>query len=114
MPQGGEIMITARPFPGVSEDTDWCEITIADTGQGIAREDRDKIFNPFFTTKTGGTGLGLAIVYRIIEDHRGTITVDSVPGKGTQFSSGFRWSKNRFTRTLKNDTGAGAEEAELI
>ena len=63
----------------------WCEITIADTGQGIAREDRDKIFNPFFTTKTGGTGLGLAIVYRIIEDHRGTITVDSVPGKGTQF-----------------------------
>ncbi len=69
----------------MDDDTVWCEIIIADTGQGIAHDDQDKIFNPFFTTKTGGTGLGLAIVYRIIEDHRGTITVDSEPGKGTQF-----------------------------
>lgn len=84
MPQGGEITVTARPFSR-EDDTRGCEIVIADSGQGIAREDRDKIFNPFFTTKTGGTGLGLAIVYRIIEDHRGTITVDSVPNKGTQF-----------------------------
>lgn len=85
MPQGGEIMVTARPFSRANEDTDWCEIIIADTGQGIARDDWDRIFDPFFTTKTRGTGLGLAIVYRIIEDHRGTITVDSVPGKGTTF-----------------------------
>jgi two-component system sensor histidine kinase PilS (NtrC family) len=105
MPQGGEIMVTARPFPDVSEDTDWCEITIADTGQGIAREDRDKIFNPFYTTKTGGTGLGLAIVYRIIEDHRGTITVDSVPGKGTQFSIRLPISEEPVYTTLKNETG---------
>ncbi len=105
MPQGGEIMVTARPFPDLSEDTDWCEITIADTGQGIAREDRDKIFNPFYTTKTGGTGLGLAIVYRIIEDHRGTITVDSVPGKGTQFSIRLPVSEEPVYTTLKNDTG---------
>ena len=105
MPQGGEIMVTARPFPDVSEDTDWCEITIADTGQGIAREDRDKIFNPFYTTKTGGTGLGLAIVYRIIEDHRGTIIVDSVPGKGTQFSIRLPISEEPVYTTLKNDTG---------
>jgi two-component system sensor histidine kinase PilS (NtrC family) len=105
MPQGGEIMVTARPFPDVNEDTDWCEITIADTGQGITREDRDKIFNPFYTTKTGGTGLGLAIVYRIIEDHRGTITVDSVPGKGTQFSIRLPISEEPVYTTLKNDTG---------
>jgi signal transduction histidine kinase len=85
MPKGGEITVTERSIPGANEETDWCEIIIADTGQGISRDDRDRIFNPFFTTKTGGTGLGLAIVYRIIEDHRGTITVDSVPGKGTQF-----------------------------
>jgi len=85
MPEGGEISITASPFSQVADDTVWCEIVIADTGQGIALEDKDKIFNPFFTTKTGGTGLGLAIVYRIIEDHKGTIVVDSSPGKGTKF-----------------------------
>jgi two-component system sensor histidine kinase PilS (NtrC family) len=85
MPQGGEVVITARPFMRESDGSSWWEIRITDTGQGIAIDDRDKIFNPFFTTKTGGTGLGLAIVYRIIEDHRGTITVDSVPGRGTQF-----------------------------
>ena len=83
MPQGGEITVTARPFSRADDDLDWCEIIITDTGQGIAQEDRDSIFNPFFTTKTGGTGLGLSIVYRIIEDHQGTITVDSEPGKGT-------------------------------
>jgi len=85
MPQGGEIKVTARPFIREYDNTSWWEISIADTGQGISLEDRDKIFTPFFTTKTGGTGLGLAIVYRIIEDHRGTITVDSMPGRGTQF-----------------------------
>jgi two-component system sensor histidine kinase PilS (NtrC family) len=85
MPQGGDIVITAKPFIRENDATSWWEINITDTGQGIAVEDRDKIFNPFFTTKTGGTGLGLAIVYRIIDDHQGTITVDSSPGKGTQF-----------------------------
>ncbi len=114
MPQGGEIVVTARPFIQENDDTSWWEIIIADTGQGIAYEDRDKIFNPFFTTKTGGTGLGLAIVYRIIEDHRGTITMDSVPGKGTQFiitlpmieGSAYRANKNNTeqaqTRTRRN------------
>jgi len=104
MPQGGEIIITARPFSGVHDDMDWCEIIIADTGEGIARDDRDRIFNPFFTTKTGGTGLGLAIVYRIIQDHRGTITVESVPGKGTQFIIRLPIIEEPVYTTLKNNT----------
>ena len=61
-----------------------CLVTIADTGRGIEGEDLAKIFDPFFTTKTEGTGLGLAIAYRIIDDHGGSIAVDSEPGKGTQ------------------------------
>ena len=65
MPEGGEIAVTARPFFHADDDAAWCEIIIADTGQGICQEDRDKIFDPFFTTKTGGTGLGLAIVPKI-------------------------------------------------
>ncbi len=80
MPNGGKIMVSA-----ISLSSKICEIIISDTGMGIGRAFLDKIFDPFFTTKTGGTGLGLAIVYRIIEDHGGTITVDSVQGKGTQF-----------------------------
>jgi two-component system sensor histidine kinase PilS (NtrC family) len=104
MPQGGEIVMGARPFTRANDDTSWWEISIADTGRGIAYDDRDKIFNPFFTTKTGGTGLGLAIVYRIIEDHRGTITVDSVPGKGTQFIIRLPKVEDPAYRTMQNDT----------
>jgi two-component system sensor histidine kinase PilS (NtrC family) len=85
MPNGGEIIVTATPFSPLDDDTIWCEISIADTGAGIARESLSKIFDPFFTTKERGTGLGLAIAYRIIEDHGGMIVVDSEPGKGAQF-----------------------------
>jgi two-component system, NtrC family, sensor histidine kinase PilS len=84
MPTGGTLAITAVPYsPGENKAT-MCLITIADTGRGIEGEDLAKIFDPFFTTKTEGTGLGLAIAYRIIDDHGGSIAVDSEPGKGTQ------------------------------
>jgi two-component system sensor histidine kinase PilS (NtrC family) len=83
MQGGGTIAISAVPFSFVDDDTVWCELNVSDTGQGIAREYLEKIFDPFFTTKTGGTGLGLAIVYRIIEEHGGTISVESELGRGT-------------------------------
>ena len=105
MPQGGEITVTTRLFSRAKDDPDLCEIIITDTGQGIAQEDRDRIFNPFFTTKTGGTGLGLSIVYRIIEDHQGTITVDSAPGKGTQFIIRLPISEEPVSMLAKNKTG---------
>jgi signal transduction histidine kinase len=59
---------------------------VRDTGIGIAREDLDHIFEPFFSRKTGGTGLGLATTARIVEDHKGTIDVLSQRGKGTTFT----------------------------
>ncbi len=61
-------------------------IEVQDDGEGIQEEDINKIFYPFFSTKTGGSGLGLAIVYRIVEDHGGTIRVQSGPGTGTRFT----------------------------
>jgi len=60
-------------------------ITIRDTGKGIGPEDLSNIFDPFFTTKESGTGLGLAITHGIIEQHNGSITVDSKLGEGTTF-----------------------------
>ncbi|HSQ78097.1 MAG TPA: ATP-binding protein, partial [Nitrospirota bacterium] len=85
MPNGGAMTIGATPVSFGEVDSAWCEIVIADTGQGISREHLAKIFDPFFTTKIGGTGLGLAIAYRIIEDHGGTIAVETEEGKGTKF-----------------------------
>ncbi len=66
----------------------WVEMEFADTGCGISKENLDKIFNPFFTTKRpgGGVGLGLSIAHKIVENHKGKITVDSKEGQGTVFT----------------------------
>jgi len=60
-------------------------IVIKDTGVGIAPENMDRLFEPFFTTKKNGTGLGLAITRRIIEEHHGSITVESQANQGAAF-----------------------------
>jgi two-component system NtrC family sensor kinase len=65
---------------------DYIEINISDTGCGISKEDISKIFEPFFSTKgQKGTGLGLAVIWGIVDNHNGTINVESEVGKGTTF-----------------------------
>lgn len=61
-------------------------IEVTDTGRGIAPEDISKVFEPYYSTKETGTGLGLAIVKKVIDDHGGTITVNSKIGSGTTFT----------------------------
>lgn len=61
-------------------------VTVEDTGAGIPEDQADKIFAPFYSTKLKGTGLGLAIVNQLVELHRGSVIVKSVPGEGTVFS----------------------------
>lgn len=64
----------------------YLRLRITDTGIGIAPEDLPRVFEPFFTTKANGTGLGLAVTRRIIEEHNGSIQVESESGKGTTFT----------------------------
>ncbi len=71
----------------VGGQREYIEIKISDTGCGIAKEDLSKIFEPFFSTKgQKGTGLGLAVIWGIIDNHNGTINVESEPDKGTVFT----------------------------
>ena len=60
-------------------------VCVKDTGEGISPENLNKVFDPYFTTKTQGTGLGLATVFSILRRHGGVVTVDSLPGKGSEF-----------------------------
>ncbi|MBN2105963.1 MAG: PAS domain S-box protein [Deltaproteobacteria bacterium] len=64
----------------------WVVLKIADEGCGIKRSEINSIFDPFFTTKDAGSGLGLSIVYKIIQEHKGAIDVESEEGKGAVFS----------------------------
>jgi PAS domain S-box-containing protein len=91
MPQGGTLTIASRL--DISESSDphsngFVEISISDTGFGIPSKDIPKIFDPFFTTKDidKGTGLGLTVSHRIVEDHGGTIDVESKVNEGTRFT----------------------------
>lgn len=86
MPTGGELhMLTDRRH---REQRDWLTISLSDTGTGIAPENLQRVFEPFFTTrsKDGGTGLGLSVTYGIITDHGGFIDVESQVGKGSTFT----------------------------
>lgn len=96
MPSGGRLKFKARNVeiddrfsrnvPGAEAGPHVC-VTVSDNGEGILPELIDRVFDPFFTTKTGGkgTGLGLSTVMGIVKGHRGFLTVDSEPNRGTEF-----------------------------
>jgi signal transduction histidine kinase len=80
MPEGGSLRVS------VEEDRKMAVVRIADEGTGIPPEIREKIFDLYFTTKSGGSGIGLAMTYRILQLHHGSIDVQSKVGRGTEFS----------------------------
>jgi two-component system, NtrC family, sensor histidine kinase AtoS len=81
--QGGTLAVRVAPYYAL-QGRPQVEVTISDNGPGIPDEIRDRIFEPFITTKSQGTGLGLAITKRIVTAHRGSITLNTFPG-GTVF-----------------------------
>lgn len=85
MPQGGVLTARTAALPyGV-------RLEVADTGTGLTPEECERLFTPYYTTKTHGTGLGLAIVQSVVSDHKGRIAVESAPGKGTTFRIELGW-----------------------
>jgi signal transduction histidine kinase len=79
MPTGGTLTIRTR------RDDGEVIIEVADTGTGLTREECERIFTPYYTSKQHGSGLGLAIVQSVVSDHGGRISVQSEPGRGTNF-----------------------------
>jgi signal transduction histidine kinase len=84
-PKAGSVRVSAQCAR--EGETNFLAIRVADTGEGIRAEGRDKIFLPFFTTKKSGTGLGLALVQKIVVSHNGRIALEeSAPAQGATFS----------------------------
>jgi signal transduction histidine kinase len=109
MPHGGRLYVS------LSHDapTDFIDLTVRDTGTGMTPETMRRIFEPYFTTKSGpddsgkgGSGLGLSMCKDIVEAHRGKIRVESAPGKGTAFT--IRLPSARPVRTAHTATEAAA------
>lgn len=86
MPEGGRFTVETRTGTVAEGSGAGIRVVFTDTGQGIAAENLGRIFNPFFTTRQQGTGLGLSITQRIVEQHRGDISVESTRGRGTVFT----------------------------
>jgi signal transduction histidine kinase len=81
---GGTVTITTEQV-GLQDGSGRVRISVTDTGRGMSREELNRAFDDFYTTKPGGTGLGLSIVRRLILDLDGTLRVETEPGTGTRF-----------------------------
>ena len=99
MPGGGTVTVRTR-----RADDGAVEVEVGDTGPGIAPEDLRRIFEPFFSTKSGGTGLGLAFASQVVEEHGGSIGCESEPGRGTVF---------RVRLPVAGPAGAGSPERKV-
>jgi PAS domain S-box-containing protein len=106
MPEGGKIRISTenlyidRPVSGYDsiEEGDYVVLIVSDTGIGIADDEIERVFEPFYTKKImgrSGTGLGMAVVWGTVKDHKGYINVESTLGKGTTFKLYFPVTRNQ-------------------
>ena len=128
MPEGGNLIVSTenryidRPIKGYDDvrEGDYVVLTISDTGTGIASDDLDKIFEPFYTKKKmgrSGTGLGMAVVWGTVKDHNGYIDVQSTEGKGTTFTLYFSATREKLSEDKSNlaiESYSGNGESILV
>jgi signal transduction histidine kinase len=107
MPSGGTLKVV------MEEDRKYALLRISDEGSGISDEIKEKIFDLYFTTKSGGSGIGLAMTYRILQLHHGSIEVQSNAGRGTEFLlriplAATEWGRRHLQpATVQNERGPG-------
>jgi len=101
MPAGGTLRIRTLA------NENYAGVEISDTGTGLAPEEIERIFTPYYTSKQHGTGLGLAIVQSVVSDHGGKIDVHSTPGRGTTFRIELPRNLDRLASSA--ESGAGAD-----
>lgn len=88
MPEGGSILLRLSRSTGpgiIPSERQWLCLEVSDEGRGVPPELRDRVFEPYFTTKETGSGLGLAICFRVARSHGGTILVEDAEGGGALF-----------------------------
>ncbi|RMH72741.1 MAG: PAS domain S-box protein [Gemmatimonadetes bacterium] len=107
MPNGGRLTLRVKKNINFQMGVETVFIEVSDTGVGIPPEQQERIFDPFFSTKTEGTGLGLALSKRFVEAHGATITVHSQKGQGTTF-------RVELVVHRPPETETGAESAEFF
>jgi PAS domain S-box-containing protein len=101
MPQGGTVTIHSQNVNSLTKENRFVKITVADTGIGIPENILQKIFDPYFSTKTQGNGLGLATCYSIVKKHGGKIRVASTVGGGTTFVISLPASEHDYASSVK-------------
>ena len=128
MPDGGEITISTEnryidhPIRGYDdiEEGEYVILTVSDTGVGISAEERERIFEPFYTKKVmgrSGTGLGMPVVWGTVKDHHGYIDVESTVGQGAAFNLYFPASRQQYAKDSEQqsiETYIGKGESILV
>ena len=128
MPEGGKLTVSTenryidRPIRGYDnvKEGDYVVLTVSDTGTGIAPDDLEKIFEPFYTKKKmgrSGTGLGMAVVWGTVKDHNGYIHVQSTEGRGTTFTLYFPVTREKLSEDKSHsaiESYSGNGESILI
>jgi len=118
MPHGGRVLVSTKnryidkPIGGYDDvkEGDYVILAVSDTGMGISPEDRERIFEPFYTKKRmgrSGTGLGLSVVWGTVKDHKGYIDVESLEGKGTIFTLYFPATRDELAEDKGLDSAYG-------
>ncbi|MBS2038886.1 response regulator [bacterium] len=102
------------PGPSARKPGDWVQLTVSDTGCGIAPENLGRVFEPYYTSKDVGSGLGLATVQSIVEQHSGWLELTSAPGQGTQFRIYLAYQEAAVSSELADLSTAPSGRGEII